>query len=94
MFIYIARFEYGKGNLSKAEVIKETEKTYFVTDEEDILGWVYVSGRVRKDDNIFLNIDAAVYYLIEKASEYIVACEVNIDKAKAQICVFSNLLDR
>jgi len=68
--IFIAEFEYGKGKIAKATLIKETNKFYMVNDIEYLDGWMYVSGRQSKQNCFFSHKEAIEFVLSEAEKNY------------------------
>ena len=82
MYIFIAKFTYGKGRLAKAQVVKETPKTFKIDGYENILSQQYLSTkRILKDEHVFYSRKEAVSYLVKRAEFYAASCEVKLKSA-------------
>lgn len=88
MYIFIAKFTYGKGRLARAQVVKETPKTFKIDGYENILSRQYLSTkRILKDKrNIFHSRKEAVSYLVKRAEFYAASCEVKLKSAAEELC--------
>lgn len=82
-YVYIAKAnQSGTNSLARAEIQRETEKTLFTADHEDLMGTTYyLPKRILKDKpGVFTSEDEAIQYLIRKL-------ELNIRRYKTQIAV-------
>lgn len=84
--VWVASFTYGKGNLSKALVVKETEKNFVIErNPEKILGWQWLPARLsKKSGRVYLTPEEAMDYLVRAAQEHIAACEEAVVNAVKQ----------
>jgi hypothetical protein len=81
--MYAAKFQWGKANLARIGIVKETAKTYTVApDYEKLLGWMYF-GRITKIDAhaLFATLPEANAWLIEQAQAH--AAKLDAEAAKA-----------
>ena len=87
MYIFIAKFTYGAGRLAKAQVVKETPKTFKIDGYEDILSRQYLSTkRILKDDEyVFHSRKEAVSYLVKRAEFHAASCEVKLKSAVEEL---------
>lgn len=72
--IYIAHFEYGKANLTKAKLVRETPKTLFVEKAAAIMGRIYIphSTRLSKEKyRFFFSGQEALAYLVSQAEKHV-----------------------
>lgn len=82
MYIFMAKFTYGEGRLAKAQVVKETPKTFKIDGYENILSFQYLSTkRILKDNHVFHSRKGALSYLIKRAEIYVASCEVKLKSA-------------
>jgi len=88
--IFVASFRYGRANLSKVEVEKETEKSFIIgrrSKEEKLLGWRSLPARISKEKyNCFGTSEEALDYLVDAAREHITACRERLRKAVEEHC--------
>lgn len=87
--IYIASFRYGTACLFKAEVKKETPKTYMLTgDGQHLVGRLFFGiRRLLKDDRQLRSFETefdALAYLSQKAERYAEKCRDELAKAVSQ----------
>lgn len=84
--IWVASFTYGTANLSKAQVIKETDKTFQVQHSpERILGWSFLGVRLwKKNNHCFDTPDEALEYLVKAAEGHVQSCQMEVGKALAE----------
>lgn len=86
MYIYVAQFKYGNATLMKAQMVKETPKTYMISSSEKILGSMWIGKRLLKSQKgIFHSQEEATSYLIECAKNHIIRCADNLEKARAEL---------
>ena len=85
-YIFVAKFAYGRANLAKVKVEKETEKAFTVTKElENLLGRTYLPGRLLKGKYFcFDTANDALLYLKEYADKYVAGCKNALMKAEEQ----------
>ena len=82
--IYIADFRYGRANLTKAKLVKETPKRFFVEGADDIIGHLYIpySTRLPKGKyGFFFSGQEALAYLVGQAEKYVELQKKNLDNA-------------
>lgn len=81
--VYVASFKYGSANLSKAQVVKETTKSFMIAPKpEKILGWQWLPKRLsKKSGRVYLNPGEALDYLVREAEQYLVGCRKNVESA-------------
>lgn len=71
---YIAKFEYGKPNLSREVVLSETEKQFRFdrSKHEDLVGWQWIGKTTNKQDaHIFDDAKDAIRYLLTECEKEI-----------------------
>ena len=72
--LYIAKVSYGKPCLSKVQIYKETEKSYFVHNkmaETIIEGYQYIGKRIPKDaKGIFFTLQESLQYIYDTLGKY------------------------
>ena len=65
--MYIASFSYGKPNLARVLIEKETSKTISVFSHTNLLGWQWFGKRTHKEKlNMFSCRQEAFEFLLEK----------------------------
>lgn len=81
--IYVASFSYGKANLDRAEVVRETQKSFMIAPNfKRILGWQYLPDRLSKEKHhCFDTLDEGLAYLENAQREHILACREKLDDA-------------
>ena len=82
--IYVASFSYGKANLTRVEVVKETPKSFMVKSRESkiILGWQYLPERVSKEKHHYFDTpEQAMEHLVKCGHEHILACRKKLEQA-------------
>lgn len=86
--IWLASFTYGKANLDRVEVIKETPKTFTVgpwRETRRTLGWQSFPERFSKETYCcFVTLKEAMEYLVKTAQEYVKQCRDELTKAKEE----------
>lgn len=87
--IYIAQFRYGVAKLYKAEVQKETAKTYVLTGNgQDIIGTLFFGiRRLLKNDGrlrSFTSEHDATVYLLSMAEQRVERCRDKLSAAVRQ----------
>lgn len=85
--LFFAEFKYGKPNLCRSKIVKETEKTFTVGDEEILLGnpYAFFFGRKTKKTKYkyFTNYGDALKYLIDEAKNEVDRLERELVEVKA-----------
>lgn len=86
MYIFVAKFSYGRASLAKVQVTKETPKTFVIAGYERVLGSQWL-GKVllKSKSGIFRTPEEAMAYLIEKAEAYVESCENALDQARERV---------
>ena len=88
MKIYVASFRYGKPNLSRVTVEKETPKLFKIVrnSEEDLLGFPVGIHRVvhKENDRWFKTGLEAMSWLLEKVNENIARSARKLAETKAK----------
>jgi len=85
--LFIAKFSYGRAALCKAEIVRETPKTYVVTSQkEQLIGtsYHYTTWLYKSDPNCHRSVEDALAFLIDKAEEWVVTCQDKTSRALAQ----------
>ena len=71
-FVFIAYLNWGKPVLVKAEVLKETTKSFMIGDVTPILGNRTYYKRIGKDEpEVFENPILALQYIAERGADYL-----------------------
>ena len=97
--VFIAKLGYNRANLARADLVRETLKTYWVENHENLLGHQYPSARILKRKPVFHSEQEAMVFLIQCAGAHVNACEENLARAKQEldklhrIMEVSNVLD-
>jgi len=78
---YAAEFSYGKPCMAIIKIGRETKKTYFVAEKENVIRAMYIPTRLRKDGKtkIFDTPLEAMNWLYWKARDYETALNEKLD---------------
>lgn len=91
--MYVAKFAYGKANLSRVEVEKETDKTIVVASDSNLMGWQYFRQRTRKANiHLFQNKEDALSYLVDKGQQYVEGLCRKMESAEQEIAAMEAAL--
>lgn len=94
MIKYVADWRYGKPELAKVTIAKETPKTFTITEDEAILGWFYFGKRVNKNKyNWFDTRDEAISFLIKRGKETIDYRHKLIDRLEQEVKSLKEMLN-
>jgi hypothetical protein len=90
--IFIASVSYGKPNLTKFRVEKETEKLFILGEKTSILGTRSWARQIHKNDvTCFENHIDAVDYLITEQNEYIERTQEKLKEASGSLVTLKSL---
>jgi hypothetical protein len=97
MHIYIAHFRWGIPSLVKADVVKETPKTFLIDrgSVERILGkWAYIPARIHKENYFCSGSKAdALGWLIPMMQNYVIATEKKLSAAQERLENLQEILE-
>lgn len=91
--IFLAKLTFGRPQLSKLEVEKETEKTFVVCKEEAILGSKSYSRRLNKEEvGVFEDAVDAAKHIIVLQDFFIKKTREKLDAAVVDLAMLKELL--
>ena len=92
--LFVAEFKRGRAKLAKAELLKETDKTYLINRAEKLLGdFYYLPDRLLKSKyHCFSSGEEALTFLLERAEQWLARCQEQLDQASEKRDTVKSLL--